>query len=80
MGAIELLELMKKLAIRYRTEANASIVRNRRMNDRSTTSDIPQEDIDAILTDFINFVGVRNGVDYGLYSSDLHSEGPYIIK
>lgn len=64
--------MLKKNAVEYRESANASVQRNNHMNN-STGAEVPQEDIDALLVDFINYVGVKQGVDYALYTSDLKS-------
>jgi hypothetical protein len=33
---------------------------------------IDQKTVDAILVDFINYIGVDQHVDYGLYTRDLN--------
>lgn len=70
MNTGNFLAICKNYAREYRTLANDSIRRNRHMN-HATENPIPQNDIDAMLVDFINFMGVRNGVDYALYTSDI---------
>lgn len=70
MTKIELLEMMTKNAKDYRSTAMESVARNSHMND-ATGSAIDQKDIDAILTDFINYVGVKQCVDFALYATDL---------
>ena len=72
MTKIDLLNMMKKFAVDYRESANTSIKRNNHMNN-ATGAEIAQEDVDALLVDFINYVGVKQGVDYALYASDLKS-------
>lgn len=71
MTKIELLKILTTFAKDYRDDAKDSIVRNRHMNDCAADQVIEQYVIDAILTDYINYVAYRQGVDYGLYSSDL---------
>jgi hypothetical protein len=39
--------------------------------NQNTGAKIHQDDIDALLVDFINFVGMKQCVDYGMYTSDL---------
>ena len=34
---------------------------------------IRQDVIDAVLVDFINYIGVKSGIDYALYTSDLNN-------
>lgn len=43
------------------------------MNDLSGQC-VDSEIVDAILVDFINFVGIKSGIDYALYTSDLNKE------
>ena len=69
---IEVLELLANDAREYRTGAAESIRRNAHMN-RNTGADIDQRDIDALLVDFINYVGMRRGVDFGMYAVDLNA-------
>lgn len=71
MTSIEVLEALSKYAKKYRLEAAASMVRNRHMNELPDDSPIEQEVIDAVLTDFINYIGVHCGIDYALYTKDL---------
>ena len=57
----------------YRLGALKSIRRNEHMN-KHTGTDLAQDDIDAILVDFINYIGALHGVDFALYTSDLYKE------
>jgi hypothetical protein len=41
------------------------------MNEIKKDEEIDQRVIDAVLVDFINFIGVKHGIDYALYTSDL---------
>lgn len=66
----ELLSFLEKRAIEYREGALSSIRRNRHMNEH-TGADIAQEDVDALLVDFINFIASRMGGDYGLRSEHI---------
>lgn len=50
-----------------------SVKRNSHMNDYHGEHVTP-EAVDAILVDFVNFVGGRRGLDLGLYTKDLQSE------
>lgn len=69
MTVIELLESLTKAAKEYRKDRE-SIRRNEHMN--KYRGELPsQELIDAIIADFINFVGVKQCVDYALYTKDL---------
>ena len=41
------------------------------MNELKANEDINQIHIEAILVDFINYMGMKHCIDYALYSSDL---------
>lgn len=71
MKATEIIEQIKKHADKYSEDAKASLVRNNHMNDIENNEEIEQRVIDAVLVDFINFIGIRYGIDYALYTSDL---------
>jgi hypothetical protein len=64
----ELLEMLTKEARTFRTDRDY-YRRNAHMH--SIRKAPRQTSIDAVLTGFINHIGVMQGVDYGLYSSDL---------
>lgn len=75
----ELLTLLTEEAKQYCIQAMASIERNRHANDLSKkelkklkkNQKLTQRMIDALLVDFINVVGVGQGIDYALYTKDL---------
>lgn len=71
MTVAEELEYLTNSAKQYRTLSIDYLKRNKHMNDLEPTDEIPQRVIDAILTDYINFVAGKNGCDYALYASDL---------
>lgn len=71
MTKIQLLEYLTRLAKEYRRDANDSINRNQHMNNLKGKAQLDQDSIDALLTDFINIIGVDQGVDYGIYTRDL---------
>lgn len=68
MTKIELLEMMTKKAKEFRSDSE-HYQRNSHMHNITETP--PQEVIDAVLTGFINHIGVSQGVDYGMYANDL---------
>jgi len=68
----EFLNILTESAKRYRKDANKSICRNNHMNEIADDEKIPQRIIDALLVDFINYVGAEQCVDYALYTRDLH--------
>ena len=68
MTRIELLEMLKNCAIKYRQDTN-SVSRNKHLTN---LSEEPSQEIkDAVLTDFINYVGMFQGVDYALAVEDI---------
>lgn len=71
MKAGEMLNITKGYADKYRKEAQQSLIRNRHMNDIEEGELVQQRHIDAVLVDFINYIGVKHGIDYALYTSDL---------
>lgn len=70
----DLMQMLITNAKAYRPLAGESVVRNSHMNELSKDEVIPQRHIDAILVDFINYVGFRQGMDLGLYTENLGSE------
>lgn len=71
MKAIEMLELTKGYADKYRKEAQQSLERNNHMNEIEVGELVQQRHIDAVLVDFINYIGVKHGIDYALSTRDL---------
>jgi hypothetical protein len=41
------------------------------MNEIEDGELVQQRHIDAVMVDFINYIGVKYGIDYGLYTSYL---------
>lgn len=74
MTKIELLELLKNHIVDYREKAVDHINRNRHMNALGGMCNLSQEEVDALLIDFLNFVGMKMGVDYAMYTMDLPHE------
>lgn len=72
MAAITLIKTLIDAAKAYRCNAMTSISRNGHMHN-ATGMPIDQRDIDAMLTDYINFVASRYGIDLALYAVDLES-------
>ena len=67
----ELFQLLEERATEYRLQCAESINRNKHMNGGQGKIFISQVAIDAILTDYINFIAAKNGCDLGLYVKDL---------
>ncbi len=68
---LEALEAIKIHADNYRHTAQESLIRNTHMNELVEGEFILQRYIDAVLVDFINYIGVKHGVDYALYTDNL---------
>ena len=68
MTKIELIEMLVKNAKQFR-EDKTYYSRNQHMHDITEKPD--DAVIDAVLTGFINYVAGMQGIDYGLYASDL---------
>jgi len=71
MTAINVLEQTADYAKKYKSEAQESLERNRHMNQIEKGEQIQQRIIDAVLVDFINYIGVKHGIDYAMYTKDL---------
>ncbi len=71
MKTIELLEITTEYAKDYKKYAIISLECNRHMNEIEEGEKVQQRHIDAILVDFINFIAMKNGVDYAMYTKDL---------
>jgi hypothetical protein len=68
----ELLSLLTNFAKDYVPTAVGSVIRNNHMNDLPEKAKVSQKVVDAVVVDFINFIGNRYCVDYGLYTKDLN--------
>jgi len=66
-----ILNYLVEKAKEYRTDTINSINCNSHMNDVPQGTVIEQNVVDGILVDFINFLGMKNHVDYGLHTSDI---------
>lgn len=67
----ELLQLLDNYAKEYHKGSLESLIRNRHMNNLTENEELDLRHIDAVLVDFINYIGVKNGVDYAMYTKDL---------
>lgn len=70
MKSIDLLEMLTADAKQYRKTATQSVVANRHMNNLPHTT-VPQDIVDAVLVDYINYIANKLCVDYALYTKDL---------
>jgi hypothetical protein len=74
MTKIDLLQYLTKMAKEYRKDCVNSVNRNKHMNELCGNFTLDQNSIDAILTDFVNKIGMHQGVDYAMYTEDLRKE------
>lgn len=71
---LQQLNQLTENAKEYKLIAKDSVKRNKHMNRGIDDLDIiRQAVVDAILVDFINYIGVKSGIDYALYTSDLNN-------
>jgi hypothetical protein len=67
----ELVEWLVKNVKEYRNSGVLkSVRRNNHMNDYKGEN-VSQETLDAVLVDFVNFLGMQQGIDLAMYTSDL---------
>jgi len=66
----ELMKMLVKYAKEYAPDCLESIKCNSHMN-KYRGKVVAQTTIDAILVDFVNFIGHGQGLDLGLYTRDL---------
>lgn len=71
MNAIDTITKVADHAKEYSKDAQQSIQRNNHMNEVDEGELVQQRHIDAVLVDFINYMGSRYGIDYGMYTEDL---------
>jgi hypothetical protein len=67
----DLLDYITKCAKDYRLECKESIIRNLHMNKLHESDYVEQKYIDAILVDFVNYIGANQCMDIGLHTKDL---------
>ena len=72
----DLMDLLERNIREYRLKANESLRKNHHMNDNvmDGREDIPREVIDALLVDFLNYVGNYQGLDTGMYVEHLRRD------
>ena len=66
----DLLRYLDHCACEYHKEAAKSVARNDHMNTLKGVS-VPQDIIDAVVVDFVNWVGTHQGLDYAMYTKHL---------
>jgi hypothetical protein len=73
MTALELLNLLTEHLKKHRKDAAESIVLNKHLTD--WWNKLPQNNIDAVVVDFINSLAVQKyGIDYALSVDDLQDK------
>ncbi len=79
----ELLKMLTRCAADYYRDAAKSIKRNKHMNEldkkdwdkiKKEMPVLAQKIIEATIVDFVNFVGIWQGIDYGLKTKHLPEE------
>ena len=71
----ELLKYVDRMAVEYAPKCSESVLRNTHMNELPNKKYLLiQKEIDAILVDFVNYIGADQNLDYGMYTKDLHGE------
>lgn len=69
----DLLRYLDECACEYGKTANSSLINNAHMHEFRTYP-LNQKAIDAVLIGFVNWVGLHQGLDYGMYSRDLNKD------
>ena len=80
MSRGEMLNLLTKEAKEYHRKALPFIKWNKRMNNLSLADfaklkknkKLMQKVVDAVIVDFINSIGINQGIDYALYTKHLY--------
>lgn len=67
----ELLKTLTNFAKDYVKEAPESVIHNKHMNDLTPRTVVEKRMTDAVVVDFINYIGLQYGVDYGLHTYHL---------
>ena len=78
----ELMDMLENIAADYIIDAKQSLERNFGMNDMSfmECKNLSQAQIDGVIVDFINAVGLYQGLDEGLYVNYLYERDKVIKK
>jgi len=71
---LDLMNNLTEIVTEYAPKCRKSVLRNSHMNKMDNKNPSKQDVIEAILVDFVNYVGAFQGLDWGLYTKDLHKE------
>jgi len=66
----DLLKYLDKMACEYVVDSQNSLIRSTHMN-KLNGKKVNQDVINAVVVDFVNFVGSYQGLDYCMYTKDL---------
>jgi len=80
MNRGELIGWIKNRAVEYRKIAAGSVARNQHMNALGGRCRLTQGEVDALLTDFVNYCGVHQGVDYAMYAEDFAKDASDSVR
>ena len=71
MNNAELIEMLIEHAKEYVAgDVMESVKRNNHMNNYNNAP-VSRNTTDAIITDFVNFMAMKHGIDLAMYASDL---------
>lgn len=70
MKLTQMVDHLASIAAKYRKHAPGLVDLNKHMHDYKGEA-LTQEQVDALLSNFINFVAATWGVDYALYARDF---------
>jgi len=68
------MSIIEMISRDYYKDAPQSILRNNHMNNLKGDEIIPIKLMKSTIVDFINFIGTKQGLDYGMYIKDLYNE------
>jgi hypothetical protein len=70
----EFMNIIEQDAKEYYKDAKDSIIRNKGMNNLKGDEIIDKNIVEATIVDFINFLGYKQGLDYGMYVKHLYED------
>jgi hypothetical protein len=70
----EFMDIIEQDAKEYYKDAKDSIIRNKGMNNLKGDEIIDKNIVEATIVDFINFLGYKQGLDYGMYVKHLYED------
>lgn len=76
----EFLDHITRYAKQYAPVGVASVLRNRHMNQITEESAPTQQQVEAVVVDFCNFMGGKCAIDLALYTQDLQRRKLAVVK